>query len=846
MLKKYLSVLLVLSLLLISVPTGCVSANNVVAAAEDPKDKLKDAIVLYVGSPNAIINNGDAQIDKDAIEVSPYIKNGRTLVPVRFISEGLGAKVEWNSDLKKVTVNMGSIKLELILDSSKILVNGKEEELDAAAQISNGRTFVPLRKLAEAVGKKVFYDRGLIIISNSENIFDVQKEKDALDKIIAKVNVLPTLGSFENFKKLVSKANENNHANKSYSRLGGDMFKQKSMDSTNSMERSVMTAAPSSNEALSGVVADKVSSDYSKTNVQVEGVDEGDIIKTDGKYIYQVNNEQVIIVKSNPANEMKVVSKINFANNKEFVIAPLEMYVDTNSLTVISSKSSKYNQYQPQIEDDTGIMNKAMPSIMPYRNNKQFTNITIFDTSDISNPKIKREVDLEGNYISSRKINSNLYVVSNKFINAYSILNEKELPKNSDILPTYKDSVVSKDYIEKQFSDIACFPESMEQNYMNIAGLDISNNVPANVYSIMGAGNNIYASSENLYVALSKYNYPNIQPMVRGGIVPTGKMAANSSIRYEAPKEATRLFKFSLNKGNVTFLNKGEVNGKILNQYSMDESGNYFRIATTSGNKWESSGENMSKNNVFILDETMQETGKIENIAPGEKIYSVRFMGAKAYMVTFKKVDPLFVLDLSNPKEPKILGKLKIPGFSDYLHPYDENHIIGFGKDTVENKDSAFIMGFKMAMFDVTDVNNPKQQFVELIGDRGTTSQLLNNPKALLFSKEKNLLAFPITVMTVANKVGNSNQGWGPEYGTFEYQGAYVYTIDPAKGFVLKGKITHLSNDEMLKAGMYNFDYEKEVQRILYTDDNLYTASNKILKANKISDLSEIKSIDLK
>ena len=144
--------------------------------------------------------------------------------------------------------------------------------------------------------------------------------------------------------------------------------------------------------------------------------------------------------------------------------------------------------------------------------------------------------------------------------------------------------------------------------------------------------------------------------------------------------ERTVITKFGLDDGEVEFLGTGDVKGHILNQFSMDEYDEHFRIATTSGNFWQGD----SANNVYVLDPDLEVVGELEDLAPGEKIYSVRFMGEKGYVVTFKKIDPLFVIDLSDHENPSVLGKLKIPGYSDYLHPYDENHIIGIGKETVE------------------------------------------------------------------------------------------------------------------------------------------------------------------
>jgi uncharacterized secreted protein with C-terminal beta-propeller domain len=222
-------------------------------------------------------------------------------------------------------------------------------------------------------------------------------------------------------------------------------------------------------------------------------------------------------------------------------------------------------------------------------------------------------------------------------------------------------------------------------------------------------------------------------------------------------------------------------------------------------------------------------------------------MGDRAYMVTFKKVDPLFVIDLKDPKNPTILGALKIPGYSDYLHPYDENHIIGFGKDTIElsnensrSKDgtTAYYQGMKIALFDVSDVNNPKEKFKEIIGDRGTDSELLNNHKALLFSKEKELMAFPVTVMEIKDG-GNVKAGNIPAYGSFSFQGAYVYNIDIEEGFKLKARISHISEEEYKKSGDRWYRSNNNVERIIYIGDDLYTISKGMIKANSLTDMKE-------
>jgi uncharacterized secreted protein with C-terminal beta-propeller domain len=208
-------------------------------------------------------------------------------------------------------------------------------------------------------------------------------------------------------------------------------------------------------------------------------------------------------------------------------------------------------------------------------------------------------------------------------------------------------------------------------------------------------------------------------------------------------------------------------------------------------------------------------------------------------MVTFKRMDPLFVIDLSNPKEPQILGKLKIPGFSDYLHPYDENHIIGVGKETTDNEwGGVSIKGVKLSLFDVSDVNNPKQIDMYEIGEAGTDSEALSDHKAFLFDKTKNLLVIPIREIT-------GKEQYDSRYGYYMqkvWQGAYVFGVSPADGFKLKGKISHLDDYEEQQ---FYWNSPSAVRRSLYMDDVLYTVSARKIKMNSLDNITGINSVDL-
>jgi uncharacterized secreted protein with C-terminal beta-propeller domain len=214
-------------------------------------------------------------------------------------------------------------------------------------------------------------------------------------------------------------------------------------------------------------------------------------------------------------------------------------------------------------------------------------------------------------------------------------------------------------------------------------------------------------------------------------------------------------------------------------------------------------------------------------------------MGSRAYLVTFKKVDPFFVIDLSDPANPTILGELKIPGYSNYLHPYDENYVIGIGKDCVEEGDMVWYQGVKVSLFDVNDVNNPREVANYIIGDRGTNSPALYDPHAFLFSKTKNLLVLPISLA----EIDYSKYPTPPPpytFGTNSWRGAYILNITEENGIILRGRITHENNNSQSSS----YYACSQVDRSFYIGDILYTLSNTMIKGNALNDLSELMRIE--
>jgi uncharacterized secreted protein with C-terminal beta-propeller domain len=315
--------------------------------------------------------------------------------------------------------------------------------------------------------------------------------------------------------------------------------------------------------------------------------------------------------------------------------------------------------------------------------------------------------------------------------------------------------------------------------------------------------------------------------------------------------QRTVIHKISIHDGQIEYMVNGSVPGRVLNQFSMDEYNGFFRIATTVG--YVSGYDDSAHNNIYILGENLNRVSAIEDIAPCEQIHSARFMGGRAYLVTFKKIDPFFIIDLSDPYNPKILGELKIPGYSDYLHPYDENHIIGIGKDTAEpqegwdNKNFAWYQGLKIALFDVSDFENPKEVAKIVIGDRGTDSPVLYDHKAFLFDREKELLVIPVSLYEIPQEIKEQHQNYtGNIYGEFTFQGAYVYRLSSENGFEYKGRITHVNDEEVSKTGRYwYYGSSSDITRSLYIGNVLYTISDKMVKMNNLEDLSEINSMAL-
>ncbi len=523
---------------------------------------------------------------------------------------------------------------------------------------------------------------------------------------------------------------------------------------------------------------------YSSTNIQVEGVDEADIVKTDGNYIYAAAKNSIFIIKAYPASNAETLSVIT-----EEGFVPYEMLVSGDRLLVFGR-----NEYIPK--DPAAYAHGSV-------------SVRLYDIADKSVPMVIKELEFEGSYLTSRMSGSYAYFV----VNSYPKFTENDTGCEV-IMPFYKEG--AKEAPVAQCTDIG-YIEPSGDSFITIASISLKTG-ELQKDTILGSGSVVYASPENLYIA-------------------------------QATVETTVIVKFHFDGGKISFVASGEVKGHALNQFSMDEYNGNFRIATTTSQFWairvvsigqaEPVAAQEPDNNVYILDGNMKLIGSLENLAPGERIYSARFMGPRGYMVTFKQVDPLFVLDLSDAANPKVLGKLKIPGYSNYLHPLDSNRLLGIGKDTEEISGTAYYQGIKMAIFDVSDVENPVELHKVIIGTRGTDSEVLWEHKAFLLDEGRNLLALPVILYEGTNE-------WG--YGTYVFQGLYVYNIE--NGFELKGRITQYSSEEFdnrykgIYDGVY-YDENYDIRRSLFIGDVLYTLSDSRLQFNDINTMEKLGAVEL-
>ncbi len=602
-------------------------------------------------------------------------------------------------------------------------------------------------------------------------------------------------------------------------------------------------AVPASLPSGTGIGAQ----DYSQTNVQVAGVDEPDFVKNDARYIYVISGNTLAIVDAYPAASASIISKTDIGDT------PREIFVNGDRLVLLSTGYAEITAPDTPQKMSGGIA--IMPKYPVYRSNP-VTHAVFYDITDRTHPKIFKDYSIDGDYVNARMTGNTVYLLSRESVYPYN---------DRIIVPAVYESAKRVATPDVYYFDN---PEP-QYDFTTITSFDIAGGATKDAKTyLVGSGNILYVSPDAMYVSHQQYHNiytprmgiavpaPAARPISVGGVaggaqvspvtVPDFNTLSESekqaliaglktgeqdAIRNrEIDQTTTIIHKIGIQEGAITYLARGEVPGNLKDQFSMDEYNGNLRVATTS-NVWTNQGQ-YQYNNVFVLDSGMKSSGSLTHIAEQEKIYSTRFVGDRLYMVTFKRMDPFFVIDLSTPTAPKILGKLKIPGYSDYLHPYDSTHIIGIGKETGTNDwGGVSTKGLKLALFDVADVEHPTQVGKVEIGDAGSDSAALSDHRAFLFDKGKNLLVIPVRVVR-QNTVVSGNSIVQPQV----WYGAYVFGVTPESGFVLKGTVEHGTSGS---SGYYYYgSSQDEVKRSLYIGDTLYTLSQNKIIANSLSNIN--------
>jgi len=503
--------------------------------------------------------------------------------------------------------------------------------------------------------------------------------------------------------------------------------------------------------------------EYSRTNIQVKDVDEADIVKTDGTNIYVVSGNALYIVDAYPAETAMILSTTRFTGK------PLSLYLHGDKIALIcrDDRTPAYWTCGP------GHCGQS-PTV------GEKTVLYIFSVKDPVSPTLEREVGIDGEYTNSRLIGDWLYFLTTKPVNRYD--------------PDFTFPAI-RDGGNVTFTPAAYSIEGKDKAFafttIGSVSLDTDAAVQAKSF-LIGTAGTVYVSPGNLYLGIHSTGVPS--PLRH--VDTKGREVGWGSDR-------TEIYSFSLEDGTIRFDAHGRVEGKLLNQYAMDEYEGNLRLATTITES--GSGSSATSSEVTVLDSNLAPIGRVSDIAPGERIYATRFMAERLYMVTFLETDPFFVVDLADPHNPSLAGTLKLPGFSNYLHPYDSSHIIGVGKASTWGS-------VKLSLFDVGDITNPSLVDSIVLGESGSNSEVLNDPKAFLFDKEKDILVIPLHLRgsyetTDVRGVMSTRMIWG---------GAYVFSIDPARGFSLKGTVQHydeISSDQ------------STVKRALYIEDTLYTIS---------------------
>jgi uncharacterized secreted protein with C-terminal beta-propeller domain len=535
---------------------------------------------------------------------------------------------------------------------------------------------------------------------------------------------------------------------------------------------------------------------YTGTNVQVQGVDELDRVKTDGTHLFVSTRDSVALIDAYPPNSTAVLSTLAFPNGQ---VLGLEGAQDRLMVLV-----------------QTGSWAGAIE-------------LLLYDTSNLASPVLMQNVTIAGSFVGARMADGHVYAV----------IQQPSYTLDGQGNATAAMPMASQGGVQSELPPSSVYYTNNTAQisfYTMIPSISMSTGKESLVSVLTGPSATIYVSTSSIYVAytnyLDLYDVDGVPGNAWSGGVISPQMVMQS--------QNSTVLRASYSNGTVTVARAGVVPGTVLNQFSMDEYNGYFRIATSRFATVD--GVATTSDDVYVLDQGMNQVSALQNIAPGENIYAVRFTGDVGYVVTYQQIDPLFVISFKDITKPVILSALKVTGYSDYLHPLAGGYLLGIGKESVQASDGNFsyYLGLKISLFKVYE-NGSSAQVAKLdIGDRGTDSPALSDHLAFTYDPTRNVTVIPLTLCLVS---GNQTyEGGIPAFGNPVWQGVYVVKVNSA-GLTVLGRVSQYP------AGQNVGDYPNDslsIDRSVIIGDYLYTISqSEVMVSSMSSGFSTVAAVQL-
>jgi len=544
---------------------------------------------------------------------------------------------------------------------------------------------------------------------------------------------------------------------------------------------------------------------FTGTNVQVEGVDELDIVKTDGAHLFVATNGtgsssaagSVAIMDAYPPNSAAVLSTVRLPSAQ---IIGIE--VSQGRLMVVDQRYT----------------------------NTTYVGILLYNTSDLSSPRLMQNETVAGAYVAARLAQGYLYAIVQQPSYQFNVQGNA-----TGVMPFVS---VNGDRTALAPSSVYYTPNNSQiGEYTMVISVGMASGVERTLSVLTGPSSTVFVSTSNIYVVYSNYRLYANADNIPGDVFSGGVITSPSA----GQEQNSTVFRASYSNGTVAVQAVGSVPGSVLNQFSMNEYNGYFqvatsRIATINGNATMS-------DDVYVLNGNMSQVASLHNIAPGENLYAIRFVGDMGYVVTFQQIDPLFAISFADIAHPVILSALKVNGYSDYLQPlFGGSYLLGVGKDTVASSTGnfAYYLGLKLSLFHIASDGSSTDVQDYRIGNRGTDSPVLTNHLALTYDPANNVTVIPVLLAKVSgNQVGSSQNP--PAFGNPVWQGAYVFRVS-SSGLTLLGNVSQypasMNYGDSPNSGL-------QIERSVIIGNYLYTISQSEVMVSDLSSFASVSTVAL-